>query len=543
MTSRAPLHLRGEHEFAVPPLALPLLSDLPDPAALEQVTAVRLFVERARDAKADFVLTPRTHRPSPRSASAWMACRWRSSWRLRASSCLRPRRCSHGCNNRLKLLTGGARDLPTRQQTLRGTIDWSYNLLDANEQRLFARLGVFVGGWTVEAAEAVCNADGDLGLDVLDGLQSLLDKSLLRQVEGADGEPRFTMLETIREYALERLAASGEAEAVQRQHTAYYLNLAEARHEASLNHVEVEYDNLRAALAWSHAQQAVDLAGRLTQALEFFWFARGHVSEGRRSMEAVLTLAQTVPLASPIQAVVSRMAGYFAYFQGDYAHAQERFEQSLALFQALADKVGLANLLINLGMVAEAQGDTAQAQALFEESLAVRQQVGDQYFIADSLYHLGRLLMLQGSPAKGQPLQEEALAMFQLIGPGMVPIATGVLGYTVLLQGDYQRGAILFRSALRELSKQRNTFMAPHQLIGLAGVCAAQQHASRAARLLGAAEGLAQRTGLRPSPGEDGIWQHIIASIHSQLDEPTFAAAWAEGQAMTLEQAIAYGLE
>jgi tetratricopeptide (TPR) repeat protein len=308
--------------------------------------------------------------------------------------------------------------------------------------------------------------------------------------------------------------------------------------------MEVEHDNLRAVLAWSLGQGEMLLAGRLSLSLEWFWFARGHISEGRRWLDMVLSKHESNSLSTSVLAIVNRMAGYFAYFQGDYGRAKTLFETSLSLFRNLTDKAGVANLLVNLGMVAEAQGDNAQAQAFFAESLGLRQEVSNKYFIADSLYHLGRLTLFQSNLISAKELLEEALALFLAVeSGGMIPIVMGMLGYTLLLQGETPRAIALFREALSLLRNQGNTFMFPYNLIGLAGTLGTQHQAVRAARLIGAAEGLGATTGLRPSQGERIIWEHIIASIRAQLDQATFATAYAAGRAMAIEQAIAYALD
>jgi predicted ATPase/transcriptional regulator with XRE-family HTH domain len=303
VTSRAALHLSGEHELMVPPLALPERQSNMDVARLTQYEAVRLFIERARAVRADFAVTNENapavaeicHRLDGLPLAIELAA---ARVKLFPLQPLLAR-----LSSRLTFLTGGARDLPARQQTIRALIDWSYELLDGAEKALFARLGVFVGGSTLEAAEVVCNVDDNLLLKVADGVASLLDKSLLRQVEAGNSEQRFTMLETIREYALERLAANGEEETIRQQHAAYFLALAQAaepmlssaRRPMWLEQLETEHDNFRAVLSWSRARSddsRYEL--RLTAALWWFWYFRGHASEGHRWLEDAL--ARTVAL-------------------------------------------------------------------------------------------------------------------------------------------------------------------------------------------------------------------------------------------------------
>jgi predicted ATPase len=313
VTSRMPLRLMGEREFAVPPLALPDPKHLP--AQVEQLTqyeAVQLFIERAQAVKAGFAVSSEN---APAIAEICYRLDGLPLALVLAAARVKlfpPQALLRRLDDRLKFLTGGARDLPARQQTIRNTIDWSYHLLEAGEQRLFARLGVFVGGCRLEAAEAVCKTNGDLPMEIVDGITALVEKSLLRQTEDPDGEPRFTMLETIREYALERLEASGEVEVLRRQHATYCLVLAETAepelHRAEqlrwLQRLEQELDNLRAALAWSQTSAAgVETGLRLAGALGPFWQMRSHQIEGRTWLLSILAHPMAKPTAARAKAL------------------------------------------------------------------------------------------------------------------------------------------------------------------------------------------------------------------------------------------------
>jgi predicted ATPase len=333
-TSRRPLGVYGEQEFPVPPLALPDLHHLPPPAALARTEAVQLFVDRAREIKPDFALTA-----GNADAVAGICVRLDGlplaielaavHVRLFSPAALLAR-----LNQRLPLLTGGARDRLARQQTLRGALAWSYELLTPAEQRLFRRLAVFQGGWSLPAAEAVTNAPAlaPLGVDVVTGVETLVSHSLLQQRDGSDGEPRLAMLETIHEFAAEQLAASGEAEAVQAQHAATFLALAEEA-EPQLTgpqqatwfaRLEEEHDNLRAALHWAAAQGAGTLGRRLAGALWRFWRTRGYWTEGREHLTAMLALpeAEDDPTDRAARAKAANGAGVLAAAQGDYAAAE-----------------------------------------------------------------------------------------------------------------------------------------------------------------------------------------------------------------------------
>src|SRR5829696_8319575 len=330
-TSRSVLRVYGEQEYPVPPLELPSPGRLPPIDRLSQYEAVRLFIERAKAAKPDFSVTdenaPAVAAICARLDGLPLAIELAAA-RIKL---LTPAAMLERLGSRLKLLGGGARDLPERQRTLRGTIEWSHALLDEGEQVLFARLAVFSGGRTLEAIEAVCDAKGDLPMDALEGVSSLLDKSLLRQEEGPEGEPRFVMLETIHEYTRERLGASGEAEEVRRLHAEYFLALAEeaeaelsgADQLAYLERLEAEHDNFRAALTWSLERASVT-ALRMAAALARFWEKRSYFSEGSSWLEAAVRLSESVEAATADSATRAKLlseAGTFAFFRTDFDDA------------------------------------------------------------------------------------------------------------------------------------------------------------------------------------------------------------------------------
>src|SRR5688572_14628259 len=336
-TSRTPLGLYGEHEFPVPPLSLPDPDSLPLLENLTEYEAIRLFVERARAVRPDFSLTeengPAVVEICERLDGLPLAIELAAA-RIKL---LPPQVLLDRLGNRLKLLTGGARNLPERQRTLRNAIEWSYGLLDEGEKLLFGRLGVFSGGATLEAIEAVCDARGDLPTDVFDGASSLLDKSLLRQEEGAVGEPRFVMLETIHEFANVMLEESGEVEAVRRAHAEYFLALAEeaepmlwgAEDAAWLDRLEREHDNMRAALSWAIEHEETTLALRVSGALRWFWYMEGYYGEGRRWLEAAL--GKDWGAAAEARARALEGVGWLASSQGDLDRAQAAANEGLML--------------------------------------------------------------------------------------------------------------------------------------------------------------------------------------------------------------------
>jgi predicted ATPase len=380
-TSRAALRVRGEQEFAVPPLALPDAAQAMDPAELAGVPAVALFVQRVQALRPDFVLTPQD---AP--AVAAICARLDGlplALELAAArvKLLPPAALLARLDRRLEVLTGGARDLPERQRTLRATLDWSYDLLDAGAQALFRRLAVFAGGCGLEAAQAVGSAGASPAVsgDVLEELGILVDQSLLRLDEPADGEPRLSMLETIRAYGLERLAASGEEAQVWRCHATYYLALAEQAEPALLGpeqvtwlaRLERERDNLRAALSWAWESGETEVGLRIAGALWRFWHLHGYVSEGRGWLDALLERDAAEGNRAPqaVRAKALRSAGGLAFFQGDYARAEVHYDDARRLYEILGDEENRAGALHNLGIVASARAalqDAAFAAAWSE---------------------------------------------------------------------------------------------------------------------------------------------------------------------------------
>jgi tetratricopeptide (TPR) repeat protein len=384
-------------------------------------------------------------------------------------------------DNRLALLTGGARDLPARQQTLRGAIEWGYDLLDPAEKTLFAQLAVFVGGFTLEAIDVIIGnwlLDGkEPQYPILDSVASLVDNSLLRQEEGLDGEPRFRMLETIRDYALERLVESGTADALKRRHVAYYLAWAETarphlkgwQQMGWLDRLEAEHDNLRAAFTTLLAWGEIETALRLGAALWPFWLLRGYLSEGIKWLEKIIDhwrlgtqdflhypLPTThYPLPAPhaplptSPAHVLHGAGVLHCERGQCANAESLLRQSLALFQAAGDTPGAAYSRNDLGFALLSQGNYAEAIALCQESLASFRPLGDTWGTAAALNNLGLAALSQGDAAQTTQLCQESLALFQKLGDrwGMA-LALNNLGLAALPQGDYERATWLCEQSL-----------------------------------------------------------------------------------------------
>jgi predicted ATPase/DNA-binding CsgD family transcriptional regulator len=427
VTSRAVLHIRSEHEFPVPSLELPDLTHPPESEGLSQYAAVALFLQCAKAARSDFRLTPTNALTIAEICVRLDGLPLAIELAAARIKLLPPQALLARLGHRLQVLTGGARDAPLRQQTLRDTLTWSYDLLDAGEQRLFRRLSVFVGGCTLEAVEGIYTALGERPADVLDGVASLIDKSLLRQVDQEREEPRLLMLAIIREYGLEVLASTGEMERIRRAHAHYYLRLSEdaeteiggPQQAAWLDRLEREHDNLRAALQWSLEQagneQATEddrsmvTALRLGGALREFWRVHGNISEGRNFLERALAASEGIEASVQAKAFIA--AANLAYIQSDYDRTETLCKESLALYRELEDQPGIAFSVYLLGNVAWIRGDTTTARSLLVESLALARAVDDEQRAAWSLFVQGLLESSQGEYTRARALFEESLAI------------------------------------------------------------------------------------------------------------------------------------
>jgi len=460
VTSREMLHVRAEHEFAVPPLALPDLTHLPELAELSHYPAVTLFIWRTQAARHDFQVTTANARAIAEICVRLDGLPLAIELAAARVKFLPPQALLARLGQRLAVLTGGAKDLPVRQQTLRNTIEWSYQLLDAQEQQLFRRLSVFVGGCILEAIEAVCVAldSNNRAVSVLDGVASLIDKSLLQQTEQEGDEPRLVMLETIREYGWEVLTASGEMGMTRQAYAEYYLKLAEetelelrgAQSILWLERLEREHDNLRAVMQWllvqERAGQRKEMALRLGTALEKFWYVRGPYSEGRAFLEQAL--AGSEGAAPSVRAKALDVSGKMVSILGDQDRAQVLHEESLVLSQALRDTAGIARSLQGLGWVDRNRGDYTTARRLSAEALALWREVGDKEGVASTLRLLGLLHDIQGEPERARTLYEESLVLRRELG-NKSGIADSL---RVLAQGHFhsQGDPLAVRSLLEE---------------------------------------------------------------------------------------------
>jgi predicted ATPase/Tfp pilus assembly protein PilF len=474
-TSRSPLHLSGEHAFDVAPLAIPNLQRLPPTDELLTYDSVALFVERAQSAKFDFILTDENAPTVVAICAGVDGLPLAIELAAARIKVFPPQLLLRRLSRRLSLLTGGARDLSARQQTLNATIDWSFSLLDHEEQRLFARLAVFAGGCTIEAVVQVC---GDAGQepDVV-VMDSLVDKSLLRMDRGE--EDRYAMLQTIREYALQRLQLAGEVEQMQARHAAYYLDLARQAEPAFrapdqdvwMNRLEREHNNMRAALTWALGGEDRELALRLSAALHRFWQVHGHLSEGRQWVEQSLQRAGEVRTREQIEALVG--AGWLAFYQDDAERGRSFLQRALALAEQLGDDVGRADALYGLGCIADALGEYDRAEALIEECLEAYLALNDTWGVALATNNLGLLAKYRGEFEWAQQLLEEGLELARHLGQRR---ALGILlfnlGYVHWCVGDRQKARERYEEALvalRDVGERLVTAMTTNELGLLAG--------------------------------------------------------------------------
>ena len=586
VTSRAALHVYGEHEFPVPPLGLPDSLSAFSVEILSNCPAVALFVQRAVAAKPDFELNRENANAVTEICARLDGLPLAIELAAARVKVLSPSSLLTRLESRLQVLTGGARDLPQRQQTLRAAMDWSFDLLSSAEQRLFRRLSVFVGGCTLESAEAVCDTKGDLDLDLLDGMASMVDKSLLQQAEQANGESRFAMLETIREYAVEKLEASGEKAQTKRAHAAYCLVLAEedATEQGGVKGAErlesfaLEHDNIRAALEWLTETGDAEWGLRLGAALFRFWETREYLAEGRDSLGKLLKLAGA---AAPTKARERALfaAGVLAIAQGDYAAGSSLMRESLDIARQLGDGQGVAVSLNALAVIARDRGEVSMAHSLFEESLVQWRELGDLKAVARSLSNLASVVKLQANYSLASSLYGECLSIFRGLGDSTgVAWSLNYQGDVARDQGDtaaartlYEQSLAIFRELgdrwgiagiladLGSLAREQRDFPRAHSLYresiiifeeldhkrGMARLLecfacseAAQAHAERALRLAGAAAALRQNIGVPLTPAEQVKLEASLDPARRGLSNAAGATAWLEGWALPVEKAI-----
>jgi predicted ATPase/class 3 adenylate cyclase len=596
VTSRSVLRVTGEHEIAVPTLALPFAGRNGAMTADTAMSsdAVRLFVSRARSVKADFDATDENARAIVEICQRLDGLPLAIELAAARIRMLTPQAMLPRLLSRLKLLTGGGRDLPERQQTLRGAIAWSFDLLPSEQQTLLARMSVFSRGATFESAEAVCSGVelmdvagapelGDLELpevDIFDGIESLVGHSLLRQDEDGDAV-RYAMLETIREFGLEKLESLGESEPVRNRHALHFMSIAEqasedlngAKQTDALRQIDAEIDNLRNALGWSNERGLTELALRLGRSLDGYWRSRGLLSEGRNWLERVLALGDAGD--GTLRAKVLNNLGNLANDLGDYRLAQSSYEESLAVWRARNDRRAVAVVLSNLGQVAATLGDYDSARELQAESLAIEQELGDKHGISFSLHNLGVVAHHGGDLDAARRYHEEALAIRKSIGDsGATAYSTCALAHVIHDQGDDEKAGSLFRDGIDHFRRSGDRVglafalsgfaessgddlsagehfveaLTLYQEIGpqqsascleeVAALAADRGHTERAIRLIAAAAAVRDQIGEPTPPVLRSERQAVVDRLRADVGDESFAALWNEGSLLDASAAI-----
>jgi len=591
VTSREGLRISGEREYSLPPLALPDLAQLPSLESLSQFAAIKLFLQRAQAVKPDFTITSGTAQAVAEICTQLDGLPLAIELAAARTKVLSPHVIRARLEHPLDFLTAGARDLPARQQALRRVIAWSYDLLNENEQELFRQLAVFVNGCTVDAVEAVTGNHPDR-VSIMDQLGSLIDKSLLREVEDISGKPRYVMLETLREFGLEHLEMSGEEETLRGRHANFFLTLAEGA-EVSLESTEQvqwmdrmgqEHDNLRAALEWSKTVEGMgELCLRLAGTLGYFWEVRGHFSEGRERLSAILSM-EIAQGQTAARAKLLARAAELAYRQSDYPTTHLLAQESLEIYRKLGDKQGIASMLIKLGNAATERGsyttasrfleealeiwrerkdkhgtaralislgfsalrsgETHLANARLEEALAISRELGDARSMGFELSGLGEVALRQHDYVRAAQLMEESLELRRQLGNKWgVGVSLGMLGWVAMRERDWDRAITRLGESLEIRQEIGDKGGCAWCLERLAGVAMAQKQAEKAVRLFGAATVLRSSIGSVIDPADQDRYKKNLNYLRANLGRERYKAAWDAGRAMSLEQAIAYALE
>ena len=584
VTSRILLNLRGEHELPVLPLETPDFADVGSLEDLANNESVKLFVERAQAAHSNFKLTEQNAPAIAQICQRLDGLPLAIELAAARVKMLPPHAILARLSDRLKLLTGGAQDLPARQQTLRNTLDWSYSLLNAQEKTLYARLAVFVGGFTLEDAEAVCALEDHV--DILEGISSLVNNSLLRQEEVANST-RFRMLETIREYALERLSGSGEMPELRQRHANHFVGiiLKEATFgvtsQAStvwLDRLEREHDNIQAALEWNlTTPEGRELALSVLATLTWFWYRRGFFNEGRIWTDRFL--AASGEQSAPARAAALQMSSRMAMWRGDLNNAVARASESLTVWQRLEDEQKVPMSLMETGVALINMGRDSEAHTLLKEAEALFREGKNSYFHAITLVHLGNVSLGIGNPEEARGWLNRAYPLFKEIGEewglsfvlnnlGEVARVQGnyeqayeyyreseallrrtgdkgdlarlvhTLGYIASHRGDEHLAEAQFQESLAMFRKLGNKRGIAECIAGLASLRAKQGKFPAGTRMLGAAEALLGASGAAWWPADRVEIDKTKASLQASLSEDDFLAAWTDGQSMTLDQAI-----
>jgi predicted ATPase/class 3 adenylate cyclase len=535
-TSRAPLRIAAEHVFPVPPLALPDPKSLPPWEALSQYEAVALFIERARAVAPSFAVTDENA-----SAVAELCVRLDGlplAIELAAAriKLLPPQALLARIGQRLELLRGGARDRPERQQTLRATLDWSFDLLDVEQCRLFARLSVFAGGFGLDAAEAVCDAD-------IDSVEVLLENSLLRSEERPDGEPRFWMLESIRDYAREHLDRSGEADALRRRHARWYADWLEQRTQERLTGTlrvdwdaeDEEHDNIRAGLAWARKSGETELELQFAgSAGLLYWPNRGHLTEGRRWLEDVLARSKGSDRRRRARALVA--AAQHAWRQGEYQRCDELAAEAQNVLEQLGDRPPLGLALMARAIAAEATGNRDAEGRFYDEAETIFRELGDSAALDAILSNRGYADIIGGDFESAERRLREVAAS----GTGEARLFAGVNHGLALVQlGRLDEADARFAEILHAgTTTSRSLEIVFYGFEGLGLVAAARADDLRAARLLGVSAGIRERTGHVLAMAEQRVHDELVPEVRGRLGEAEFDRAWNEGRQLSADEAL-----
>jgi predicted ATPase/DNA-binding CsgD family transcriptional regulator len=548
-TSREPLGVDGEVSWPVPPLSLPDAGRVQAPKELLRCEAVGLFVERVGAVEPGFALTE-----DNAPAVADLCARLDGMPLAIELAASRVRMLSVGqildrLDDRFRLLRGNRTAVP-RHRTLGATIDWSHELLSEQEKILFRKLSVFAGGWTLEAAEEICSGDGLGEYEVLELLSSLVDKSLVVVVRG-DEESRYRMLETVRQYASDKLIESGESGTLRAGHARFFLDLAEEaetelagpEQPAWLERLEVEHDNLRAALEWLAEEKEIERGLRLAASLLRFWWFRGHLIEGRAHLESLLGLSGT-PVRDEVRAKALHALAVLIYRQaddaaGDWSVARFRLDESLEIYRGLGNETRVAAVLQDLGRVCAELGEWNAAREFLDESMKIVRRLGNEPGIALSLFILGRMYWLKEEYATSRALIEEGFGIFRELGDKFwIDASLVYLGYIDCEEGRFDAARARFVQMNEVVPLRRFPWGATYTLEGFARLAAAEGEAERALRLGGATAALRRTYGVSIGPSSETLFRRSLQPAWHALAEDEGRSLWAEGRQMTLEQAL-----
>jgi predicted ATPase/class 3 adenylate cyclase len=545
VTSRAALRVSGEQEYPVPPMTAPNPERVSSPESLSGYEAVELFVQRAGAVKPDFVLSHENAR------SVAEIC-WRldglplaielAAARIRL---LKPDDIVRRLDRSLSLLAGGARDLPARQRTLRGAIDWSYDLLDESMQAFFRRLGVFMGGFSFRAADEICNPGGELGVDSLDALEALVENSLVKHFETDDRDTRFRMLETIREFAVEALEAVGDDAGTLGRHADFYRSMVVegsrrlTSSTETANLFEAEHGNLRAALGWSIANEEAAFALEMGSAMWRFWMLRSHLAEGERWLSEILSM----PGAAERDALRAKgvlALGSVKYWQNDFVATRRHYEEGLEILRELNDKPGIAEALYNLAFIYLIERDAAGARSRYEESRRLAQELGDEKGLADTAWGLAMTAIHERDWEAAQRFGRETEARFTKLDDWFgISLAQFVFFQIARYKGDYDEAERLIRKYLDQTTAMDDMVYTFTVMDMYVVVAMGRGDHERAVRLGGAAQTLREvYGGGSPPPLVDVADPRQKA--RGSLSDERIHELWAEGLAMSADEALAY---